>query len=703
MLIRMKKIKWTGLAMLVVGAIGFIVTFKNPFGFVFWSSVSLFWLSCCSLLFIFSYQLYQGKGVRKLLSSLIFIVSLLVLVTYILIISDTWTQMLRFQKNLSSEEWTEDIAALESLMSTKHPGYFIGKNDSSVRLACSSLKRSLIGKSSTQTKLELLKIIAQLNDGHSFIQPFQPSLGLHFFPLETYWFGQDLYILNADARSREIVGGRITMINKTKINDVYTSVAKYIGAENDMHRKFRFALYGLCGELLKNEGIISDEKILSLSVELNGVVKEWSIPAQPAYAWLFWYFKPWQLNERDLLPQNFALFRKKFWYEVLDQDIVYLQWNLISNDREETVEQLAESLNRTLRDPSIQFLVIDLRNNLGGNNTLLPPMLEVIKKNEHINRPDHLFVITGRKTYSAAVNLLALLENQTEAIFVGEPSGEGPNLYGDNRSYILPNSGISVNLSSKYWQGGMPEDKRSQYVPLILVEETVSDYRLSKDKALEAVQNFIREKKKGKKIDLSQPSPLQVVKQQVFEFSPYQDVIIDEHESGTIDLFITDYSKSNLFEVSKRLFRVSPNSWESKVTPVSIHRSGAELVDLAWFDTDRSLKTRSGRLPLAVIIEGNISEARKLIKPDLSNLPPNAESSINRIGYSFIAKESFAKAIEVFVLNTELFPKSANTFDSLGEAYNLAGDPSNAKRSYSKALELNPDLISSKKALESLD
>ena len=41
-------------------------------------------------------------------------------------------------------------------------------------------------------------------------------------------------------------------------------------------------------------------------------------------------------------------------------------------------------------------------------------------------------------------------------------------------------------------------------------------------------------------------------------------------------------------------------------------------------------------------------------------------------------------------MNTEDFPKSANTYDSLGEAQFKAGDVPHAVENYRKALEVDP-------------
>jgi tetratricopeptide (TPR) repeat protein len=48
------------------------------------------------------------------------------------------------------------------------------------------------------------------------------------------------------------------------------------------------------------------------------------------------------------------------------------------------------------------------------------------------------------------------------------------------------------------------------------------------------------------------------------------------------------------------------------------------------------------------------------------------------------------QAIEIFKLNVEAFPQSANTYDSLGEAYLNAGNNELAIKNYEKAFELDP-------------
>ncbi|HUV35597.1 MAG TPA: tetratricopeptide repeat protein [Patescibacteria group bacterium] len=68
-----------------------------------------------------------------------------------------------------------------------------------------------------------------------------------------------------------------------------------------------------------------------------------------------------------------------------------------------------------------------------------------------------------------------------------------------------------------------------------------------------------------------------------------------------------------------------------------------------------------------------------------------SESELNRLGYRLLGRRQIKDAIEIFTLNVEMFPESANVYDSLGEGYLADGEFGLAVENYRKSLEINPD------------
>ena len=78
------------------------------------------------------------------------------------------------------------------------------------------------------------------------------------------------------------------------------------------------------------------------------------------------------------------------------------------------------------------------------------------------------------------------------------------------------------------------------------------------------------------------------------------------------------------------------------------------------------------------------------------------EGEINGLGYFLLERGRRDDAIVLFEFNTRAHPKSANVWDSLGEAHAGAGNTKLAIQNYTKALALDPNSDTTKAALKRL-
>lgn len=96
-----------------------------------------------------------------------------------------------------------------------------------------------------------------------------------------------------------------------------------------------------------------------------------------------------------------------------------------------------------------------------------------------------------------------------------------------------------------------------------------------------------------------------------------------------------------------------------------------------------TLNIKAGLLALG----GKTAEGEALMKDAVAVAN---ENELNAYGYQLLGQGNHDKAIEMLTLNTQRFPASANTWDSLGEAYATKGDTKNAIKNFKKCLTLNP-------------
>jgi len=91
---------------------------------------------------------------------------------------------------------------------------------------------------------------------------------------------------------------------------------------------------------------------------------------------------------------------------------------------------------------------------------------------------------------------------------------------------------------------------------------------------------------------------------------------------------------------------------------------------------------------------------------DLKNNYPDSyifdENDLNMLGYQLLWREMNEEAIEVFKLNVQAYPQSANPYDSLADAYLSIGDEKLAIENYEKAVLIDPSFSSAVDALNKL-
>ena len=138
----------------------------------------------------------------------------------------------------------------------------------------------------------------------------------------------------------------------------------------------------------------------------------------------------------------------------------------------------------------MEKFILDVRLNGGGNNYKNKPIVTGVIRSEKINQIGKFMVIIGRRTFSACQNLVNELSTYTNAVFVGEPTGENINFYGDNRPVTLPNTQMNAYLSFAWWQDKPQWENGPWLAPHLGTGLTFEQYRTNQDPAMEAALQF---------------------------------------------------------------------------------------------------------------------------------------------------------------------------------------------------------------------
>ncbi len=93
------------------------------------------------------------------------------------------------------------------------------------------------------------------------------------------------------------------------------------------------------------------------------------------------------------------------------------------------------------------------------------------------------------------------------------------------------------------------------------------------------------------------------------------------------------------------------------------------------------------------VLKTKVQEVDRVLSKLRNSFPESGlirEDTLNSLGYGLARMSDKARALEVFKLNSTLYPKSVNVWDSLGEMYESSGNNPAAIESYLRGLQLDP-------------
>jgi len=328
--------------------------------------------------------------------------------------------------------------------------------------------------------LEIQRLVAILGDGHTVVYPL-PTPRVHFgsVPIDLYRFADGLYVVHGDGDASPLVGARVNRVAGLEVEDAIRRIRPFVSHDNEMAYDYLGAYYLALPAMLKHVGGNATDSSASYELTLrDGSRRSVSLKATG----------PRRLANLHPGPEAFSIRR------IPKSNVVFAQVNQIGNTETVTLRQFAMRVRDSLNAAEASTLVLDLRNNNGGNNFLIAPIVQLVSWFE-LDRADHRVVaLTSRVTFSAAQNLVNALDRYTETLFAGEPSGSKPNFNGEDNPTLLPWSGITVSLANRYWADSYPEDARQWVAPDLPYKLRAADYFAGRDPLLDAVVEFATRK-----------------------------------------------------------------------------------------------------------------------------------------------------------------------------------------------------------------
>jgi len=401
------------------------------------------------------------------------------------------------------EGWRMDLAYLTKRVSETHydPFRYITRAEWDAEVA--RISAALPTLKDHEVVAAMAALLVRVNDGHTGLSmPRSGTYQFHTLPIQLWDFPDGLYVQAASPEHAGLVGKRVVKVGNTPAREALDQVAVYTQRDNTQQIRWIAPRMLTRPELLDALGItkgldgveitVADERGREQRVKLAAapLVPEHGRRGAPA-GWV-----DMAKDAKDPLPLWRRDTERLFALEYLpDERVVYAGFHAVLDDEHESLADFTARVMKMVDEKEVDALVIDVRDNNGGNNFLAQTLFQRIQASEKVNQPGKLFVIIGRETFSACQNFCNWMDLRTEALFVGEPTGSRPNFTGEGNTIQLPWSGITANASSRRWQDSVSEDERQWIAPEFSAVMTAEDYRTNRDPALATILEYLKKKR----------------------------------------------------------------------------------------------------------------------------------------------------------------------------------------------------------------
>jgi peptidase S41-like protein len=432
----------------------------------------------------------------------------------------------------SRDEAVNDERTLMHEVESAHPNVFSARTRQSIEADVRAIERRF-GPRVTRVELfrDLAPLVGTFGDGHTYIDPYIPEYsrsGGTRFPLELDCLGASVFVVADLAQHPEVPPGAVLeSIGGTDAVRAIDRVGRYNAGDSTESRRF-----DTCAHIRE-------------FIFLGGT--------QPPYA--LTYRMPGSRRKRHALRSGTTPDRVRRWGSTPaaqnyrgDPSIRFEDGGAIavltmhSFDPGPDLTRFLNAAFRRLRDRRTRALLIDLRENGGGDLSVGPMLMDRIttrpyrlvarsytKVSDVVRRalgsseyqrlygdvaarsadgtlvetrfepqppepvPDRFlgrtYVLVGSGTFSSAAMFAAGVQDAHVGMILGHPSGGNASNYGERFEFTLPASGLTVSVATKRFIRSNGEVRPGPVVPDKLFDETPP---LDRDDEMRSAIDFVR-------------------------------------------------------------------------------------------------------------------------------------------------------------------------------------------------------------------
>jgi hypothetical protein len=381
-------------------------------------------------------------------------------------------------------DWKEDLKIYKESLEQKHIDLYHSVSKETFLTEWSKIYNNVESLNDFDIILKLMRLTRQINDGHTAVS--LRNMTTHQFPLEVEYIDNQWRVVKVNNKNNNLLKLSLVAIDNVPIKEVsakVSEVAQFV--ENQFSQIIRTGNYLTISELLfalnvtkkKNEAVFTflDANNKKIKTTLKALDVN-SLNKTPDFVYL-------TIGVPEITKPNNPSFPYLWFSPIKNTQAIYI--NFESYPTFDDMQIFGETLVNYILKNQINQVVIDMRNNGGGDLYVGTVLAYALNLADSIDWKNGVFVLTSNKTFSAATSNTALFKHLLNAKIVGQPTGSNPNGYQDMDQFELPNSKLIITYSKRKFN--LSETVTNGIQPDVLLIDNWSDYKLGIDNILQWV------------------------------------------------------------------------------------------------------------------------------------------------------------------------------------------------------------------------
>lgn len=343
---------------------------------------------------------------------------------------------------LSAKQRQEDLDFLyEKVLAGFHPDAFANTPESEFLALKAEIEGRLETVSGTEFLLDLMRLAALAGDSHTSVS-VGSAANFRAYPFAMVRRGESWYLSAAKPGDKDLLCQEVTKLAGKPVKEVVEAYGTLFSSDNPVHLRRQFRQACNVADIYEYLGLVEAGE--PLTVTLKGGK---ALSLEPMGMEEMNKLEIVRISDKIKGQPETAAADAYYFAKPLTEDAYYIQYNTCQEAEDLPMEDFAALVAKDLKAGDYSRVLLDLRNNGGGSDGVIWPLLERLRL--AMDGGCELVGLIGEGTFSSAL-INAVEIQEMGGVLAGEPAGGSVCHFGAVKTFQLPNSKVRGQVSSKY-------------------------------------------------------------------------------------------------------------------------------------------------------------------------------------------------------------------------------------------------------------